>query len=299
MKKIISFLIAVSTFTFAYAQNPKKHSNNNPPVDTFSRSLLWRISGNGLQKASWLFGTIHMICPRDYFWTISMQLSLDSSQVVCFEMNLDDPSIMVEAASSMIDTSGKTLKDYFTDEQYKKLEKYVNDSLGMPISTFQSMKPIALDMLMTSKNMSCSNPVSYEENILEDAKKSNKTITGLEEAKEQIAILESIPVDSIIKDMMENIKGDTSYNNNNYDDLVAAYKKQDLGSLYTLLQQSNDIGTDMGVFLDDRNKKWIGRIEAKMKTKPVFFAVGAGHLWGPNGVIALLRKKGYTVEAVR
>ncbi len=297
MNKIILILLTVISFTTASAQIPKDH-NAQVKTDTFSRSLLWRISGNGLHKPSWLFGTIHMICPEDYFWTDSMKACLQKSEAVCFEMNLDDPSVMIKAAASMIDSSGKKLSDYFTDEQNTQLAKYLNDSLGLQIAMFQSMKPIALDVMLTSKNMSCPNPESYEDNILEQAKKDNKIITGLEEVKEQIDVLSSIPTDSVISDILTSIKGGAS-DKNNYDEIVAAYKQQDLSALFYLIQQSNDLGNDIGIFLDDRNKKWISRIEEKIQKQSVFFAVGAGHLWGPNGVISLLRKEGYRVEPVK
>jgi uncharacterized protein YbaP (TraB family) len=55
----------------------------------------------------------------------------------------------------------------------------------------------------------------------------------------------------------------------------------------------------MNVLLDNRNQNWIPKIEKVAKEKPTLFAVGAAHLPGENGVIALLRKKGYTVEAVK
>jgi uncharacterized protein YbaP (TraB family) len=55
----------------------------------------------------------------------------------------------------------------------------------------------------------------------------------------------------------------------------------------------------MDAFLDERNKKWIERMEERMEQKPVFFAVGAGHLLGENGLIQLLRNSGYTVVPMK
>ena len=51
--------------------------------------------------------------------------------------------------------------------------------------------------------------------------------------------------------------------------------------------------------LDKRNSSWIPIIEKAARTKPTFFAFGAGHLGGPNGVINLLRQRGYTVRALQ
>ena len=51
--------------------------------------------------------------------------------------------------------------------------------------------------------------------------------------------------------------------------------------------------------LDDRNIAWIPKLETAFKEKPTFVAVGAGHLGGTNGVIKLLRAKGYQVSPVK
>ena len=115
-----------------------------------------------------------MICSDDYLWTDKMKESFEKSEETCFEMNLDDPSVMTLAAAALIDTSDKTLKDYFTDEQYRKLEKYLKDSMGMQVSMFQKMKPVALETMISSKNLDCANAVSYEETIMAEAKKKGK-----------------------------------------------------------------------------------------------------------------------------
>ena len=62
-------------------------------------------------------------------------------------MDMDDPSVMMQIAMGMIDNSGRTLKDYFTPEEYALVESFVNDSLGMNIAMFQQMKPAALQSL--------------------------------------------------------------------------------------------------------------------------------------------------------
>ena len=130
------------------------------------------------------------------------------------------------------------------------------------------------------------------------AQKSNKEILGLEEAKEQLAVLETIPVDSVIKEVMEVIDRKPTADTE-YDAMIAAYEQQDIPKLYKMITTSKELGDGMEAFLDTRNKKWIPRMTEKMNKNAVFFAVGAGHLWGDNGVISLLRKDGYTVEPLK
>ncbi len=294
MKKYITTLIAIATNLLA--------CNNNhaqvPPASRTDKSLLWRVSNKDMNRSSYLFGTIHMICKEDYIWTPAMAQALKSCKEVCFEMDMDDPSLLMQTAAGMIDNSGKKLIDYFTAEQYQKLSRYLADSLSMNIDMFQQMKPAALQTVLSLKDVQCAAPESYETNIMEESKKQKKEITGLEEASEQLALFDDMPVDSVVKDILESID-DHASETKEYNDMVAAYKKQDLPALYRMITESKELGDQLDAFLDKRNQKWIERMVDKMDQNSVFFAVGAGHLWGDNGVITLLRKAGYTVTPVK
>ena len=265
---------------------------------TDNKSLLWRISGKHMSKPSYLFGTMHIICATDYIWTNKMEKSLDSSDEVCFELDMDDPSVMMQVAAAMISTDGKTIKDYLTEEQYNELKKYVDDNMHMDMSVLNQMKPVALQMLFSEKVISCDTPVSYEERIMAIAKDEKKSVVGLEEAQEQIALFEKLPVDSAIQDIIRAVTSKPE-TDTEYEKMVLLYKKQDVPGLYHLIKRSKEAGLDMGTFLDNRNKRWIDRIVDKMDQRSVFFAVGAGHLWGEKGLITLLRKDGYTVEPIK
>lgn len=266
--------------------------------NTDNKSLLWRISSKDMKKSSYLFGTMHLICKDDYLWTPVMARSLKSTEEVCFEMDMDDPSLLLETATGMIDNSGKTLKDYFTKEQYQKLERYISDSLQMDIAMFQQMKPAALQTMFAVKAVDCTLPVSYESNIMEDAKQQQKRITGIEEAREQLALFDSIAIDTVIKDIVDMIDNRAD-DRKEYREMVLAYKQQDIPKLYSIIEGSKLSGDNLDAFLDQRNQKWIERMVEKMDQSSIFFAVGAGHLWGDNGLITLLRKAGYAVTPVK
>jgi uncharacterized protein YbaP (TraB family) len=267
-------------------------------LNTDDKSLLWRISGKDMKKPSFIFGTIHLICREDYVWTSSMKRSLRACKEVCFEMDMDDPSTMMEIAVGMTANNGKALREYFEEEDYIVMERFVRDSLGMNISMFTQLKPAALQTLLATRVVTCSTPVSYEMNIMQEAKKQKMAVTGLEEPREQLELFNSRPEDSVVQDLLE-MAQDYTRERQEYKKMVNAYKKQDLPLLYELIEQAKASGEDMSAFVDDRNKKWIGRMEERMDQAPVFFAVGAGHLWGENGILNLLRQEGYKVQAVK
>src|SRR6478672_9691055 len=82
MKQLCITLVVVFTTLFASSCKAEKKEGE--------QSLLWRITGRGLTKPSYLFGTIHMVCPGDYLWTDAMKKGLAACKKVCFEMDMDD-----------------------------------------------------------------------------------------------------------------------------------------------------------------------------------------------------------------
>ena len=262
------------------------------------KSLLWQVSGKGLDKPSYIFGTIHIICSSDYIWTSKMQQAFQKAQEICFEMDMDDPAVMMTIAMGLMDNSGKTLEDYFKPEDYKKLSNYIRDTLGMSISMLESMKPTILPIIFTGKSSHCKTTVSYEEKLMDAARKAKKNIVGMEKPEEQIELFNKLPTDSVIKEVMDMVNGidqeDTTYNK-----MINAYKTQDLPALDDLINRSKELDDNMTAFVDERNIKWIPRMVDMMDQKSMFFAVGAGHLWGENGIINLLRKEGYAVKPLR
>lgn len=287
MKFILKYVAALVALVFNFYAGAQENS------------LLWKVSGKGLNKPSYLFGTIHMICPSDYIWTSAMKSSLEKADKLCLEMDMDDMNVMMAATSGLMETSGKKLSSYFTPEQYKLVSKYAKDSVGLDLSLMEMMKPVALQVLLATRGSVCEDAISYEENLMKTVKDEHKEIIGLESAEDQLKALESIPVDSVIKDILEAAEGKAMADDDEFTKLVAAYKQQDLKKLYDMIMQGGELGLSTDALLTDRNKKWATAMPGMMSKNSVFFAVGAGHLWGDKGVIKLLQAQGYKVEPIK
>jgi uncharacterized protein YbaP (TraB family) len=84
-----------------------------------------------------------------------------------------------------------------------------------------------------------------------------------------------------------------------FQEMQKIYLTQNIDDLYTFMKKESDSPINSSrAFLEDRNQKWIPQMEKMMESKSVFFAVGAAHLAGPEGVIELLIKKGYTLTPI-
>jgi hypothetical protein len=262
-----------------------------------ANSLLWKISGKGLEQPSYLFGTIHLICPQDIRITESMQSAIATSEQLVLELDMDEPGIMQEMMSASMMQDGTTLRSLLSEEDYQFLEKFMQDSLGMPLQAVAGMKPMMLSTVTILPVLNCQ-PGSYEMSLVNAAKEQDIDVYGLETIADQIAIFDAIPLEDQSDYLVKSIReyDETVQETKN---MIRLYQEENVSGLYQMIHESMaEIKGGEDALLTDRNRKWIPAIEEMAAEKPTFFAVGAGHLGGPEGVITLLKKAGYKVEAV-
>ena len=288
----LGLLVAITSLT-TLAQGKSKNEIN---------TLLWQISGNGLQRPSYLFGTIHMICSDDAVLSDSLKDAIKKSDVVYFEVDMDNLFEMLGVVRKMKMRNDTTLADLLDQQDYEKVKKYFEDKgTLLPFSILETYKPlIAASMLMES-GTECQSPEAMEEVIMKEAKRYNKTVKGLETMAYQMSIFDTIPykmqAQQLVKYVDEADKGETD--NKEYDELLQAYKDQDLSKLEQLTKTTDlGIANFTDILLYNRNQNWVEKLKLILKDNPVIVAVGAGHLPGDRGVINLLRKAGYTVKPV-
>jgi uncharacterized protein YbaP (TraB family) len=259
-------------------------------------ALLWRISGKDLAQPSYLYGTIHMICPEDMKLGDSLRNSVANCERLFLEIDMDAPGMMMKTMKMSMLSSG-SIRDLMTKPDYTRLESFMKDSLGMPMLLLNKMKPFTLMSLMYAKLLPCNKPASYEESLMKMAKKQEKEIMGLESIEDQMAVFDQIP-DSMEIRMLMALIDDFQGQRDEFARMINAYLQKDLQQLGKMIGDAPDIDGFEDLLLVNRNKRWIPIISAEIKKSPSLFAVGAGHLPGPDGVIELLRKEGFIVSPV-
>jgi len=263
-------------------------------------ALLYEVSGNGLTKPSYLYGTFHLVCPTDLTITDAMKKAVGDAQQVYLEIDMDDPAMMTGMMKAMMMTDGKTVKDLLKPDDYTLLDNYLKQKMNMNLSQVGTMKPIGLMSLMYMTVLPCQ-PASYDMTFAQMATKDQKEVLGLETIDAQLAALDKIPMEEQLKGLVDMARKPDEAKKE-FNDLLTAYKAKDLAKLMSMMKTSQFSGGDFAQYedalLSDRNANWIPVIEKAASRKPTFFAFGAGHLGNDKGVVNLLRKKGYTVKAV-
>lgn len=292
MKRLSAGLLVTLVSLAAIAQ---RNNENN--------TLLWKISGNGLEKPSYLFGTVHMICKDDAFLSTNLVNAIEKADRVYLELDMDNLFEMIGAINKMKMNNDTTLADLLTPEEYKKAKEYFETKVTMlPFSVLETYKPLVASSLIMESGMVCDDHVAMEQLVMEEAKKNGKRIEGLETVAYQMSIFDSIPYKMQAQVLIKGISsGDKeSDGDKEFKELMKAYKDQDLKKLGELVSNNED---DMmmqyqDVLLTNRNINWVTKLKTLLQDKSLVIAVGAGHLPGDKGVINLLRREGYKVTPV-
>lgn len=303
---IIALLMGVFAWNYSIAQiaTPTDAHQAESQTTTDGNSLLWEISGNGLEKSSYLFGTIHMIAAEDFFLTNIMKEKFQASEQLALELDMDNPMMFLSAMSGMMMKNGTTLKDLLTEAEYKQVTAHFQ-KVGMPMFMVNKILPLVTSSMIMEEGGG--NPLagdggmkSYEMEFMEMAKAKQIEVEGLETVQDQLSVFDSIPYKEQAKMLVEALNGEGDMGNTTFDDMVKLYKAQDLDGLYKLItEDSEDMKQYEDVLLIKRNKNWIPKISKMSAAKPTFFAVGAGHLPGEYGVINLLKAAGYTLTPLK
>lgn len=266
-------------------------------AQNLENSLLWKISGNGLTQPSYLFGTVHITC--DATLDPKVNTALDATKQLYLELDMDDPNMMKEMMGGMTMKNGVSMTSLLSTEDYKLVEDFIKSKTGMPLKMLDSYKPFLVSAMLMPAMLDCK-AQSIEQSLIDATKKQNEEIFGLETVQEQLDAFDAIPYKEQMEDLLASAKDDMANDKAEYNKMMELYNAQKLNELMAFMKSSkNKTASHDDILLINRNKSWIPRIEKIAKEKPTFFGVGAGHLAGENGVIMLLRKKGYKVEAVK
>jgi len=269
-----------------------------PSIPSTAQALLWKIEGKDLTAPSYLYGTIHAICPEEMRFTEAMTDAIGNTAQVALELDLDDPRLIVEMGHHSFLPRDSTLKDLFSAEDFAFLESWFRDSVGMSLQPMNNLRPLFLFGLLIGKTLQCT-PKSYEELFMAMARQQGKEVIGIETPQEQLAAFSVIPLKeqaSMVIAMLRNMDSTRTA----FRTLSQLYQKQDLDGLYRFMLDSDiEYGRYDSALLTKRNEAWIPRILEIAAVKPTFFAVGAGYFGGKKGILSLLKKQGYRISPVR
>ena len=285
-------------------------------VAQYANSLLWKVTGNDLEKPSYLYGTMHLQDKRVFELTDLIEDKLKECDALALELIMTDPTSMgmnPETMGMVMMDGGKKLDDMMSGSDYRKVKKMVEESMSemMPegdIGFMQSMmmkmvikrvKPLFVSSLITGGRANMDMPQALDMHLQTMAQGLDKELIGIENVEEQMAALSSIS-DEEQAEMLAELVNNIEQADADLEEMIVAYQEQNLNLIDSL---SSAFGEGEGeqfeeALLTKRNATMAHRIDSIYQKKSTFAAVGAAHLVGKNGLILQLRERGYTVTPV-
>ncbi len=272
--------------------------------------LLWKVSGNGLERPSYILGTYHL-APASMLDEIpGMDQAFEGCDVVVGELKKEDmmnPNGLMGLASMMMAPADSTLDKLYTPEQYKVIEQVFNKycgSMGLSLGMMSRLKPEAINLLITLMrvgSMEMSNTDLIDIGAQERGSQLGRATMGFETLEEQAKLLFSDPIAKQAQSLLKACEED-DVQDEQAQALKDAYMSQDMNRMEALFTEAAEDGWDedkMDSMVTRRNRNWVGKLVTMMPEQACLVCVGAAHLFGDQGLLQLLRNEGYTVEPMK
>ncbi|RYY62677.1 MAG: TraB/GumN family protein [Chitinophagaceae bacterium] len=295
MKRTL-LLLAILVPFFAISQ-PRIKDKKYP-------SLLWEISGNGLAKTSYLFGTMHVSSKLAFHLADSFYIGIRRADVVALETNpeswqedMNKYDLGNDYASRMYGYGGGTSDMYFQKSSLQ-FSKYI-PRLEAALSSSPSSINNLLYRSYGGESSDFEEDTFLDMYIYQCGKKWGKKVAGVEHYGESMKLMAEAYRDAAKDKSRKPVRydGDNDYSGAR---LQEAYRTGNLDWLDSINKYNSQSDAFDEKFMYRRNEIQSASIDSILKTgQSLFVGVGAAHLPGNRGVIEMLRKMGYKLRPVR
>ncbi|MFT3806609.1 TraB/GumN family protein [Arenimonas sp.] len=267
------------------------------------KPLLWKVSD--ADNHIYLLGSFHALKPEDYPVAATVDGAFADAERVAFEVSpaeMKSPELARKMALAAMLPEGETLEQQLTPESWRKLQAYA-DKRQVPLQNYARFEPWFISLIVTLNELGRSGydgKLGLDQNLMDRSTEAGKPTQGLETADEQIGALDNMSVDEQQQMLAESLEEADDVGKN-------------LDELHRLWRSGDDAGLSdktVGEFRDKypqlyqrinvaRNRAWLPKVQAMLdgeKSDDTLVVVGSLHLLGEDGLVAMLKAKGYKVE---
>ena len=280
--------------------------------------ILYQITGNGLKQPSYLLGTYHL-APASFADSIpGFNSAFNNVEQVCGELQMDnllDSVNMMKMQNAMMLPEGKTIQSLLTADEMNRLNALTKELMGVDFSNAMvaaqlgKFTPAALttqfSVLMYMKEKpDFASAQGIDDYVQRLATEKGKKTIGLESIDDQMFVIFKSQTLERQKQLLMCMVDHKDSEMQLTRDLVSAYQAMDLNKIESLTDmkfndQCDSTPEEEETLIYGRNKNWMKSIPSIISEHTTLIAVGAAHLVGEEGLLSLLRQKGYEVKGVK
>jgi uncharacterized protein len=269
------------------------------PAAAASRHTLWKVESK--TNTVYLLGSVHLLKPEHYPLPAVIESAFTNAKVAAFETDigsLEQPDTQFKLLARASLPDGQTLSQQLSPAVYASFSRHAQDS-GFPSMTFDQMKPAVAAMMLEVielQKFGLDPEYGVDKHFYGRAKKEGKEVLSLEPVDFQISLVTDLPKGEG-ELWMKSTLSELDKLKTQYDETIAAWQAGDAAKLEKLLNESmRESPAIYKRLVSDRSRSWVPRIEDLLrKGEPAIVIVGAGHLVGNDGLVELLKKKGFKV----
>jgi len=270
----------------AQAQSPRR------------QDFLWVVTNRN--ATVYLLGSIHALRPSDYPLPAALDLAFCDASRVVFEIKYDElnsPLGLSYVSSRSVYPNGESIQQHISPETYQLLKNYQLQTGANFSDSYRPWYALALISNQEIKRLGYNDLLGVDRHYYDRAKADRKPILALETLAFQIDLLADAPASQQEKELRE-LLADRGGFAQSLGELVATWTSGDLAGFARIVDRDRRASPEAHArIFTDRNNLWLPLIEAWLKEDQVTLAiVGAGHFVGDDGIVNLLRRKGYSVR---
>jgi len=264
------------------------------------KSFLWKVQSG--QKVLYLAGSVHALGADSYPLSAAYEGAFNSSGTLVEEINLAEAEQLAAAPlllSKGLYTDGRTFESAVGKDTATLVATRLKTT-GIPMEMIRTMKPWMVMLLITAfeaQKAGLDAALGLDKYFFDKARAASKPVLALETAESQIDRFDKMP-ETLQEQMLRSTLTELDSQQNSVAAMINAWKTGDAAALEKMSLSSFDgYRGAYSSLIVERNNNWVPQIEACMaKPQPCFVVVGAAHLIGPDGLLTLLKKKGYKIE---
>jgi uncharacterized protein YbaP (TraB family) len=264
------------------------------------KSFLWKVHAGS--KVLYLAGSVHALGADSYPLPVAYEQAFNAAGTLVEEINLAEAEQLASAPILLakgLYTDGRTFETAVGKDTATLVATRLKGT-GIPIEMIRTMKPWMVMLLITAfeaQKAGLDAALGLDKYFFDKARAAGKPVLALETAESQIDRFDKMP-ESLQEQMLRSTLSELEVQRNSVAAMIGAWRSGDAAALEKMaLSSFEGYRGAYASLIVERNNNWVPQIEACMaKPQPCFVVVGAAHLVGPDGLLTLLKKKGYQIE---
>ena len=265
-----------------------------------NKSCLWEIKTD--RNSVYLLGSLHLVKKEAYPLSRAIENAYDNSEIIVFETDMDamnEPDFQLKMMSAGMYPPGNTLKKNLPEKTYLLLKERLKE-LNLPVENFDSFKPwfcATVISIAELKKRGFDPAFGIDNYFFSKAKQDSKKRFFFETGEFQINLFTAMEELNQTLFLEQTLK-DIEIIETMFPEIVKYWENGDAKNLALIINKSlMEYPAIYERFIIKRNNSWLSMIESFIgKDKNVLIIVGTGHLVGGEGIVELLKNKGYTLK---